>query len=90
MSQRLTITLPDDVYNHIKEQADRDLRTIGAEITYLLRLHAPGYQDTTDYPSHTDHPYTGIRTPENPEGRPTLTNDMSSYYNNSHRKSIIN
>lgn len=43
MSQRITITLPDDVYHRIKEQASRDMRTIGAEITYLLKLYVPQY-----------------------------------------------
>lgn len=41
MSQRITITLSDEVYNRLKEQAGRDLRTIGAEISYLLQLHVP-------------------------------------------------
>lgn len=83
MSQRLTITLPDDVYNHIKEQSERDLRTIGAEITYLLRLHVPGYQELTDHPYH---PYTGIKTPENPEGKPSLTSLANSH---TYRRNII-
>lgn len=84
MAQRLSITLPDDLYEGVKKLAEDNLRSISAQIAYMIK-NAP-----TD---HSFHPYTGIRTPENPEGRPTLTNDMSSinpYYNNSHRKSIIN
>ena len=46
MSQRLTITLPDNVYKSIKEQAERDYRTIGAEIAYLLHMHVPAYKDS--------------------------------------------
>lgn len=44
MAHRLTIALPDDVYEAIKEQAERDMRTIGAEIAYQLRLHVPAYK----------------------------------------------
>ena len=46
MSQRITITLPDEVYRKVKESAERDFRTIGAEIAYLLHLHVPAYKDT--------------------------------------------
>lgn len=56
MSQRLTITLSDEVYHRLKEQAARDYRTIGAEICYLLQLHVPAYktEDTpTLTPTHT-------------------------------------
>lgn len=89
MAQRLSITLPDDLYESIKKLAEENIRSISAQIAYMIK-NAP---TPSDYPSHPDHPYTGIRTPgipENPEGRPTLTNNISSYYNNSHRKSIIN
>lgn len=80
MAQRLSITLPDDLYESIKKLAEENIRSISAQIAYMIK----------NAPTTATHPYTGIRTPENPEGRPTLTNDMSSYYNNSHRKSIIN
>ena len=39
-TQRVTITLPIDVYQKIKESAERDTRTIGEQITHLLKLHA--------------------------------------------------
>lgn len=65
MSQRLTVTLPDEIYNQLKEQAARDYRTIGAEITYLLQLHVPSYRPVMDF----------IPQPENPTGSPTLTNN---------------
>ena len=84
MAQRLSITLPDDLYESIKKLAEENIRSISAQIAYMIK-NAP-----TDHADHPYHPYTGIRTPENPEGRPTLTNDINSYYNNSHRKSIIN
>jgi len=47
MSQRITITLPSDIYQKVKEQAERDFRTIGAEIAYLLHVHVPAYQKLT-------------------------------------------
>jgi metal-responsive CopG/Arc/MetJ family transcriptional regulator len=47
-TQRITITLPQKLYQKIKEQAERDTRTIGEEITHLLKLHVPGYADATD------------------------------------------
>ena len=46
-TQRITITLPQKLYQKIKEQAERDTRTIGEEITHLLKLHVPGYADAT-------------------------------------------
>lgn len=87
MSQRITITLPDDVYKKVKESAERDFRTIGAEIAYLLHLHVPEYHDTT-LDENQITPRSFIPTPENPTGRPTLTNDITdttAYY----KKTII-
>ena len=78
MAHRLTITLPDDVYEKIKEQAERDMRTIGAEIAYQLKLHVPAYkkeeqpaQPTTIIQHHLSYP-PGVRSPENPTGRPDI------------------
>lgn len=80
MSQRLTVTLDDETYSYLKEQAERDYRTIGAEICYLLHLHVP---------APITHPETFIKPvlPENPDGRPTLTNDTTAYYKR--RKELI-
>lgn len=50
MSQRITITLDDEIYNQLKEQAKRDYRTIGAEIGYLLRLYVPTYKTILSAP----------------------------------------
>lgn len=74
MAHRLTITLPDDVYEKIKKQAERDMRTIGAEIAYQLKLHVPAYkeeQPTTIIQHHLSYP-PGVRSPENPAGRPDI------------------
>ena len=83
MSQRLTITLDDDTYTRLKEQAERDYRTIGAEICYLLHLHVPAYSSVVSTPD----PFIKPVLPENPEGSPTLTNDTTAYYKK--RKELI-
>lgn len=45
-TQRITITLPKEVYQKIKESAERDTRTIGEQITHLLKLYVPAYTPT--------------------------------------------
>lgn len=71
---RFTITLSDDMHQKLKEQAERDHRTLGQEIAYLIELYVPAYQKT----SEAGIPSTPI--PENPMGRPIITNDYNSYY----------
>lgn len=61
-TQRITITLPIEVYNKIKESAVRDVRTIGEEITYLLQLHVPSYAPQT---FHTPTSSTNVNTNTN-------------------------
>lgn len=46
-TQRITITLPIDIYQKIKESAERDTRTIGEQITHLLKLHVPTYSSSS-------------------------------------------
>lgn len=53
MSQRLTVTLDDETYSYLKEQAERDYRTIGAEICYLLHLHVPAPSEFQPTQLHT-------------------------------------
>lgn len=86
---RFTITLDDDIHNLLKEQAERDRRTLGQEIAYLLELYVPAYQKNSPGMSSTPasstpslHYPEGVRSPipENPEGRPIITNDYNSYY----------
>ena len=70
---RLTITLPQDVYDRIKEQAERDFRTVGAEIAYLLNLQRFSQSQS----SHSSLHYPeGVRSAENP----VIKNDYNSYY----------
>ena len=85
---RFTITLSDDMHQKLKEQAERDHRTLGQEIAYLIELYVPAYQKNspdiqpTPVTSPAPHYPPGVRSPipENPEGRPIITNDYNSYY----------
>lgn len=98
---RFTITLNDDIHQKLKEQAERDHRTLGQEIAYLIELYVPAYQKNSPGMSSTPastnslHYPPGVRSPipENPEGRPIITNDYNSYYQPTttirHKKSII-
>ena len=74
---RLTITLPQDVYDRIKEQAERDFRTVGAEIAYLLNLQRFSQSSQSSHSSL--HYPEGVRSTENP----VITNDYNSYYEES-------
>lgn len=76
---RFTITLSDDMHKRLKEQAERDRRTLGQEIAYLLELYVPAYQSQNNSLSSTPTSMS-TSTPENPEGRPIITNDFNSYY----------
>lgn len=98
---RFTITLDDDIHQLLKEQAERDRRTLGQEIAYLLELYVPAYQKSrpggSDTPTSSPalHYPPGVRSVENPEGRPIITsertNDYNSYYQptETRRKTII-
>ena len=73
---RFTITLSDDMHQKLKEQAERDHRTLGQEIAYLIELYVPAYQKTSD----VGIPSTpSISIPENSMGRPIITNDYNDY-----------
>lgn len=74
MSQRLTITLDDETYTRLKEQAERDYRTIGAEICYLLHLHVPAYAPSTPASVvSTPEPFIKPTLAENPTDAPIIT-----------------
>lgn len=45
---RFTISLDQNMYQILKEQAERDHRTLGAEIEYLLEVYVPQYQRVLD------------------------------------------
>lgn len=79
MSKQVSLTLPDDLYNSLKEQADADYRTVANYIVHLLlkrnKSSAPIYFPpgvrSPIAPAPT--PIHTIPTPENPDGRPIVT-----------------
>ena len=73
MSHRLTITLPDHVYEQVIDRANRDYRSISQEIIYLLEKFTPLSQQTQQPPIQPILSYPpGVRSPENPAGRPDI------------------
>jgi hypothetical protein len=83
--KRFTIGLPEDTYNILKKQAERDHRTLGQQIAYLLEVYVPAYQKTMEvtFPGT----FTKPTLAENPTNAPTLTNDTTAYYKK--RKELI-
>ena len=82
MSKQVRLTLPNDLYNSLKEQAAADDRTVANYIVHLLKqkksiqaqapIHfPPGVRSPITAPIHT------IPTPENPDGRPIITCDTT-------------
>ena len=80
MSKQVRLTLPNDLYNSLKEQADADDRTVANYIVHLLKqkqkntnpnptpiYFPPGVRSPIPTPTLT------IPTPENPDGRPIVT-----------------
>lgn len=76
MSKRITITLTDEEYLQIKEDAERNYRTFNEELRYKLKLLRPGGSDTPSL-----HYPPGVHSVENPEGRPIITNEYTNDYN---------
>ena len=71
MSKQIRLTLPDDLYQHLKEQAGKDDRTIANYILHLLKqkkstqnpiYFPPGVR--TPLPPNTIHT---MPSPENPD-----------------------
>lgn len=86
---RFTITLDDDIHQLLKEQAERDRRTLGQEIAYLLELYVPAYQKTRPGMSSTPalHYPEEVRSAENPYyNRPDPSTNQQQ---NQYRKTII-
>ena len=80
MSKQVRLTLPNDLYNSLKEQAAADDRTVANYIVHLLKqkkptqnpiYFPPGVRSPITAPAHT--PTLTIPTPENPDGRPIVT-----------------
>ena len=79
---QIKLTIPDDIYTIIKEEADKDLRKINQEIIYMLRK----YIETIARPGVTptpveqimQQPLIYIPTPENPTSAPVFTNSITT------------
>ena len=79
MSKQVRLTLPDDLYNSLKEQAAADDRTVANYIVHLLKqkkssapIYFPlGVRSPLSTPTLTSIPTVPI--PENPDGRPIIT-----------------
>lgn len=76
MSKQVRLTLPNDLYNSLKEQAAADDRTVANYIVHLLKQKKPT-QNPIYFPPGVRSPITAptltIPTPENPDGRPIVT-----------------
>lgn len=82
MSHRFTISLPDDAYSLLEEDAKRNCRTLSEELTYMLRTHKGKYSAPIAH-----EPFIKPTLAENPEGSPIITNDTTAYYKK--RKEVI-
>ena len=84
MSKQVRLTLPNDLYNSLKEQADANDRTVADYIGHLLKqkqkntntnpapIYFPlGVRSPIETPTLTSIPTVPI--PENPDGRPIVT-----------------
>jgi len=85
-TKRLTITIPEDLYNILYEQAAEEMRTVSNQLTYILTNHfAPLAPSPFTHPHTTPIPATPYDT-LNPhtDRRTTLSNttnkkDISDY-----------
>lgn len=84
MSKRITVTFTDEEYNQIKSDAERNYRTFNEELRYKLKLLRPGVQ-----PTPALHYPEGVRSTENPDGAPIITNEYNCPEPNYRRKTII-
>ena len=81
MAKQVRLTLPDDLYKSLKEQAAADDRTVANYIVHLLKQKnintntnpAPIYFPPGVRSPHSPAPIHTIPTPENPDGRPIVT-----------------
>ena len=75
-SKQVRLTLPNDLYNSLKEQAAADDRTVANYIVHLLKQKKPT-QNPIYFPPGVRSPITApiqtIPTPENPDSRPIVT-----------------
>lgn len=84
MAKQVRLTLPDDLYNSLKEQAAADDRTVANYIVHLLKQKKSTPQAPIYFPPGVHSPIAPastpihtIPTPENPDGRPIITCDAT-------------
>lgn len=84
MSKQVRLTLPNDLYNSLKEQAAADDRTVANYIVHLLKQKKSTQQAPIYFPpgvrspiAPASTPIHTIPTPENPDGRPIITCDTT-------------
>ena len=81
MSKQVRLTLPNDLYNSLKEQAAADDRTVANYIVHLLK-QKKSTQNPIYFPPGVRSPIPTpttltIPTLENPDGRPIVTCDTT-------------
>ena len=78
-SKQVRLTLPNDLYNSLKEQAAADDRTVANYIVHLLKQKKPTQAPIYFPPGvrSPQMPTLTIPTPENPDGRPIVTCDTT-------------
>lgn len=75
-SKQVRLTLPNDLYNSLKEQAAADDRTVANYIVHLLKQKKSTQQAPIYFPPGVRSPQMPTLTmpiPENPDGRPIVT-----------------
>ena len=85
MSKQIRLTLPDDLYKTLKEQAEADDRQIANYIVHLLKqkqkpqspLYFPPGVRTPVTSTPTPAPIHTMPIPENPDARPIITCDTN-------------
>lgn len=84
---QVKLTIRDDIYKQLKEEAKRNFRTITEEINYRLSKSLSDDYISSQPHAHTQTPSLhypeGVRSAENPTGSPVITNDYNSYYEES-------
>ena len=85
---QIKLNIPDEVHKVLKERAEADDRSLSNYINRLLKKIA-NEPEVPATPAPGLYYPPGVRSPENPEGRPVVTNEYNSYYKTAPRKTII-
>lgn len=85
---QVKVSLDQDIYDYLKKTSAKNRRTLSAELNTILEEYI-NKPETPATPAPGLYYPPGVRSPENPEGRPTITNEYNSYYKTAPRKTII-